>query len=80
MLVSGEANAFEANVPWQVMDGNGTVVKHGFATAREGMQLSPYSFKVKLPPGTYTIRVAEDDPSGGEGGTPMADTKRITVE
>jgi hypothetical protein len=78
--VSGEADAFEANVPWQVLDGNGNVVRQGATTAREGMTFSPYSFAVKLPPGTYTVRVTEDDPSGGEGGAPMADTKRITVE
>ncbi|MDX6326719.1 MAG: hypothetical protein QOK15_3073 [Nocardioidaceae bacterium] len=77
--VAGEADAFEANVPWQVVDGHGNVVKQGAATALEGMQFSPYSFTVKLPPGTYTVRVAEDDPSAGEGGAPMADTKRITV-
>jgi hypothetical protein len=78
--VSGEADAFEANVPWQVLDGKGTVVRQGAATALEGMTFSPYSFRVRLPPGTYTVRVAEDDVSGGEGGAPMADTKRITVE
>jgi hypothetical protein len=77
--VAGEADAFEANVPWQVVDGHGNVVRQGAATALEGMQFSPYSFTVKLPPGTYTVRVAEDDPSAGEGGAPMADTKRITV-
>lgn len=78
--VSGEADAFEANVPWQVLDEDGTVVKKGAATALEGMTFSPYSFAVRLTPGTYTVRVAEDDPSGGEGGTPMSDTKRIAVE
>ena len=78
--VAGEADAFEANVPWQVIDGNGKVVRQGAATALEGMTFSPYSFTVRLPPGSYTVRVAEDDVSGGEGGTPMADTKRITVE
>lgn len=79
VTVSGEADTFEANVPWQVLDGTGKVVRHGFATAQQGMQFSPYSFTVTLPPGSYTVRVTESDASGGEGGTPMSDTKRITV-
>jgi hypothetical protein len=79
LIVSGEANAFEATVPWQVLDATGKVVRKGFTTAREGMTFSPYTFKVKLPPGHYTVEVHEDDPSGGEGGPPMVDTKRITV-
>jgi hypothetical protein len=80
ITVTGDAAAFEANVPWRVLDDQGKVVRSGHATTSEAMAFSPYSFTVKLGPGTYTIRVAEDDPSGGEGGTPMSDTRTVTVE
>ncbi len=79
LVVSGEANAFEATVLWRVLDGTGKGVKRGFTTAAEGMTFSPYSFRVRLPPGHYTVEVSEDDPSGGEGGQPMTDTKHVTV-
>ncbi|WP_101525692.1 Gmad2 immunoglobulin-like domain-containing protein [Nocardioides houyundeii] len=80
LTVSGEANAFEATVPWRVLDAQGKEVKSGFTTAEEGMTLSPYSFNLRLPAGDYTIEVAEDDPSGGEGGEPLTDTRSITVK
>jgi Sporulation and spore germination/Immunoglobulin-like domain of bacterial spore germination len=76
--VSGEALAFEANVPWQVLRG-GTVVQSGNATAAEGQKFSAYSFSLTLEPGDYTLRVVEDDPSGGEGRPPFEDTKAVTV-
>lgn len=80
VTVEGEANAFEANVPWRVLDETGGIVEEGFTTAAEGMTFSPYSFTVELEPGTYTVEVSEDDPSGGEGGEPMSDSRTITVE
>jgi hypothetical protein len=80
LVVAGEANAFEATVPWRVLDGTGKVVRQGFTTALEGMTFSPYTFRVRLAPGHYTVEVREDDPSGGEGGTPMTDTKHVTVQ
>ena len=77
--VSGDAAAFEANVPWRVLDEAGAEVTTGFATTSEGQTFAPFSFTVELEPGTYTIEISEDDPSGGEGGTPMTDTKTVTV-
>ena len=77
--VSGDAAAFEANVPWRVLDPAGAVVTTGFATTSEGQTFAPFSFTVELEPGTYTIEISEDDPSGGEGGTPMTDTRTVTV-
>ncbi len=77
--VSGDAAAFEANVPWRVLDAAGAVVTTGFATTSEGQTFAPFSFTVELPAGTYTIEISEDDPSGGEGGTPMTDTRTVTV-
>ena len=66
-------------MPWRVLDEKGKVVKKGFTTAEEAFIFAAYSFTVKLPAGTYTLEVSEDDPSGGEGGTPMTDTRTVTV-
>jgi len=80
VTVSGEACAFEANVPWKVLDANGAEVASGATQTSEGQTFAPYSFEVELDPGTYTVVVTEDDPSDGEGGTSMSDSRRITVE
>ncbi|HZJ06311.1 MAG TPA: Gmad2 immunoglobulin-like domain-containing protein [Nocardioidaceae bacterium] len=76
--VSGLANAFEANVQWELMQGD-EVVKSGFTTAEECCTMSPYSFTVDAPPGGYTLVVHDSDPSGGEGFPPWEDTKSITI-
>lgn len=78
--VTGEAAAFEANVPWQVLDAAGAEVTSGFTMTSEGMTFAPFGFDVELAPGTYTVVVTEDDPSGGEAGTPMSDSRTFTVE
>ncbi|HLN77273.1 MAG TPA: Gmad2 immunoglobulin-like domain-containing protein [Nocardioidaceae bacterium] len=76
--VSGLAAAFEANVQWELKEGN-RVVKRGFTTAEECCRMAPYSFTVNAPPGSYTLVVHDSDPSGGEGFAPWQDTKQITV-
>jgi hypothetical protein len=76
--VTGLANAFEANVQWELMKGD-RVVKDGFTTARECCTMAPYKFKVNAPPGEYTLVVHDSDPSGGEGFAPWQDTKNVTV-
>lgn len=80
----GVASSFEATVPWEVRDGSGKVVVDGFATAEGWMdKLYPWASEVDvsgLEPGTYTFVAMTDDPSGGEGGGPMVDSKTITVE
>jgi hypothetical protein len=76
--VKGEAAAFEANVPWEVLR-DGKVVQHGAATTAEGQRFSAFSFTVTLEPGDYVLRVVEDDPSAGAGRPPFADTKSIKV-
>ena len=77
--VTGRASAFEANVQWELMQGT-TVVKQGFTTAEECCTLSPYSFEVTAPPGSYTLVVHDEDASGGaEGAGQVEDTKRVTV-
>ncbi len=76
--VNGLAAAFEANVLWELRDGD-RVVQEGFTTAEECCTMAPYSFEVTAPPGEYTLVVQDSDPSGGEGPEPWQDSKRITV-
>jgi hypothetical protein len=76
--VTGQASAFEGNVQWELKQG-GTVVRRGFTTAEECCTLSPYSFKVSAPPGTYTLVVHDEDVSEGEGSPPSSDTKQVRV-
>ena len=81
---SGVASSFEANVPWEIRDGD-SVVASGFATAEGWMdKLYPWEAEVDvtdLAPGTYQFVAMTDDPSGGaEGAGPTEDSKTITVE
>lgn len=76
--VSGLAAAYEANVQWALLQGN-AIIRSGFTTARECCTMAPYSFEVKAPPGEYTLRVNDTDPSDGEGFAPWEDTKQLTV-
>jgi hypothetical protein len=80
---SGVANSNEANVPWQIKQGD-KVVKSGFSTAEGWMdKLYPWTSGAidvsDLPPGDYTFVAMTDDPSGGEGFGPQVDTRSITV-
>ena len=78
VVVQGEACVFEATLPWEVRR-DGAVVKSGVTSTAEGQRFSAYSFTVTLEPGTYEVRVTEDDPSDGEGRPVMSDTKTVTV-
>jgi hypothetical protein len=78
-VIQGQAAAFEANVQWQLKQGD-KVVRHGFTTARECCTLAPYDFVLKAPPGHYTLVVSDTDPSGGEGRGVTSDSKDITIE
>ena len=77
--VTGEAATFEANVVWELKQGD-QVVRNGFTTAAECCTLSPYKFTVNATPGDYTLVVHDTDESDGEGVGTSEDTKRITVE
>ena len=77
-VVSGEAAAFEANVPWEVLR-DAAVVSSGAATAAEGQRFSAFSFSLTLDPGDYTVRITEDDPSDGAGRPPFTDSKLVHV-
>jgi hypothetical protein len=76
--VTGEAAVFEATVVWEVLR-DGAVVRSGTTNTSEGQRFAPFSFGVTLEPGEYTVRVKEDDPSGGEGRPVLTDDKTITV-
>ncbi|MET0997868.1 MAG: Gmad2 immunoglobulin-like domain-containing protein, partial [Marmoricola sp.] len=76
--VEGMAATFEANVVWELRQDD-KVVRNGFATAAECCTLSPYSFTVTAPPGTYTLVVHDTDESDGEGVGTSEDTKHGRV-
>jgi hypothetical protein len=80
LTVNGDANAFEATVVWRILDQDGEVVDSSFVTTSEGFTFAPFEFGIVLDPGTYVVEVLEDDPSGGEGGPPMTDSRTVTVE
>jgi hypothetical protein len=81
--VSGTANSFEANVPWQILDGD-TEVDSGFFTAEGAYdRMYPYGGAIDvsgLAPGEYVLRVSTDDPSAGEGPGPFVDTRTFVIE
>jgi hypothetical protein len=76
--VLGKAATFEANVVWELRQGE-EVVKHGYTTAGECCTLSPYAFRLDAPPGSYTLVVHDTDESGGEGSGVTSDSKDIVV-
>lgn len=76
--VSGVGNFFEANVVWELRQGD-KVVDHGFTMSEEAFRMAPYSFKLEAEPGDYTLVVTDTDPSDGEGFPPFSDTKNITI-
>lgn len=79
----GRASSFEATVPWEVRDDTGAVVLDGFSTADGWMErLYPWEAEVDvsdLEPGRYTFVAMTSDPSDGESGGPMTDTRTIVV-
>jgi hypothetical protein len=83
--VEGVANSFEANVPWTLRSGE-DVVEQGFFTATGFMddRLFPFSGPVdvsSLDPGSYTLIVETDDPTGGaEGPGAFSDSRTIVIE
>ncbi|MBW0118049.1 Gmad2 immunoglobulin-like domain-containing protein, partial [Pseudonocardia abyssalis] len=76
--VTGEAAVFEATLHWQVLS-DGEVVASGFTGTAEGQVFAAFAFTVDLPPGEHVVRIAEDDPSDGEGRPVLTDDKAITV-
>lgn len=79
VTVRGDAAVFEATLLWSVLDAAGAEVLSGVTTTAEGQVFAPYEFTVELQPGEYTVVISESDPSDGEGGVVMTDSKAITV-
>ena len=82
--VSGVGNSFEANLGWEIRQGD-TVVDEGYAMLDGwmGAKLFPFELEVDvsgLAPGDYTFWVSTDDPSGGEGIGAMTDDREFTIE
>lgn len=80
LRIEGEAAVFEATLLWRVLDESGAEVIAGSTMTSEGQTFAPFMFPVELDPGAYVVEITEDDPSGGEGGTPMTDTRTVTIE
>lgn len=80
LVVTGDAAAHEARLLWRVLDAGGAVVQQGATTTAEGMVFAPYRIEVALPPGRYTVEVAEEDLGSGEGRAPDTDTRAVTIE
>lgn len=84
LKVSGVGNSFEANLGWEIRQGD-QVVDRGFATTAGWMEdkLFPFETSVDvsgLAPGDYTFWVTTDDPTGGtEGVGAMTDDKAFTI-
>ena len=86
--VNGVGNFFEATVSWELHQGtvDGPVVASSAdapVMSQECCMMAPYSFTVDLPgglpSGDYTLRVHDEDVSGGEGFAPAEDTKTVTL-
>lgn len=78
---AGFGTSFEATFSWVVRTREGTTVARGSAMGGTGTGgFGPFTFTTKLGPGTYTVTVATDDPSGrAEGNGPASDDKTFTV-
>ncbi len=85
LTASGVGNSFEANLGWEIRQGD-AVVDEGFATMAGwmGEKLFPFEIDVDvsgLATGEYTFWVTTDDPTGGtEGIGAMTDDREFTIE
>jgi Immunoglobulin-like domain of bacterial spore germination/Sporulation and spore germination len=78
VAVTGEAAVFEATLHWTVLSGSRTV-RTGVTSTAEGQTFAPFRFSLDLPPGRYTVRISEDDPSDGAGRPVLTDDRTVTV-
>jgi len=77
---TGYGTSFEATFGWVVRTKAGAPVARGSAMGGTGTGgFGPLSFTARLRPGTYTVTLSTDDPSGGEGAGPATDDKTFTV-
>ncbi len=86
LSVSGRANSFEANVRWEIRTDGDVVLADAFtALGYLEPRLFPFSGEIdvsSLDPGTYTLIVETDDPSGGLEGGPgvFSDTRTFVIK
>jgi hypothetical protein len=66
-VVRGQSDTFEATVNWSVSQGR-QVIKEGVTQGGSYGQARPFRFAIRLPNGTYTVRVFE---YSAEDGRPM---------
>ena len=77
---TGFGTSFEATFGWVVRTAAGTLVARGSAMGGDGTGgFGSLSFSAQLSPGTYTVTLSTDDPSGGAGNGPATDDKTFTV-
>ncbi|GAB3860465.1 hypothetical protein GCM10028801_23340 [Nocardioides maradonensis] len=80
---TGVGSSFEATVAWKITDSSGkTLMTNSTMTKGWMNHLWPWKVTVdlsKLSPGTYTFTASTDDPSGGEGGGAVTDTKTFSI-
>ena len=69
---------FEATLHWAVLSG-ATTIRTGVTSTAEGQVFAPFRFALDLPPGRYTVRISEDDPSDGAGRPVLTDDRTVTV-
>lgn len=81
MTFTGFGTSFEATFGWVIRTAAGDVVAKGSAMGGTGTGgFGSVSFSAQLEPGSYTVTLSTDDPSGGaEGGGPATDNKTFTV-
>jgi hypothetical protein len=77
---TGYGTSFEATFGWVVKSSAGTTVIRGSAMGGTGTGgFGSLAFTARLAPGTYTVTLSTDDPSGGEGRGPATDDKTFVV-
>lgn len=78
---SGYGTSFEATFHWRIMRSDGGRVAEGSVMGGTGTGgFGKLTWTVRLAPGSYIVRLATDDPSGGEApGGPAVDTKTFVV-
>jgi hypothetical protein len=79
---TGYGTSFEAVFHWEIRNASGTRVAHGEAMGGSMGQYGSLSWSARLAPGSYTVHLATDDPSGDgehEGHGAAVDSKGFTV-
>ncbi len=78
---TGYGTSFEATFPWRITRADGGRVAEGSVMGGTGTGgFGELTWTAKLSPGSYILRLATDDPSGGAApGGAAVDTKAFTV-